>query len=377
VKILILTEAFYPLLRGGEMVLWHIARKLIERGHQVDVVTVRLPETPEHEEVEGVRIHRPVEREEVSKSESGSALLKKGRTIWELFDYADAHVREDRPDVVYTLAYTATAPGLLLGLRHGLPVLTDIGNFQATRHWRVSGPAFGTFHILKELSTLLLPGQSGFRSPSKFVASKIEQWSPLPVYAIPNPVNSSEVEEARREVDPKAVREEMGIDPDDRFFLFVGALEKVKNVSGLFEGFAKLGQEYNLVVVGSGSREAQLKLLADELFDTDRVQFLGQQPHPRVLRLMAASDGLVLASESENFPNVVIEALSAGTQVVSADVGGVSEVDSPNLHVVDDMSELLEAIQGLGEPVEDDSVLEKYSIENITDSFERMFRDVQ
>ncbi|GAA0393387.1 glycosyltransferase [Microbispora corallina] len=56
----------------------------------------------------------------------------------------------------------------------------------------------------------------------------------------------------------------------------------------------------------------------------DRVRVLGPVPDAR--RLVAAADLLVLASDCEGLPVVVMEALAAGVPVVSTDVGEVPEL---------------------------------------------------
>ncbi len=54
----------------------------------------------------------------------------------------------------------------------------------------------------------------------------------------------------------------------------------------------------------------------------------------------AAADGVVLSSSWENFPHVVVEALSVGTPVLATAVGGVTEV-------------LRDGVNGLLVPIED------------------------
>jgi len=57
-KILFINEYYPPHLGGVEVVLQNLAQGLVKLGHEVDVVTCRLPGTAAYEESEGVNIHR-------------------------------------------------------------------------------------------------------------------------------------------------------------------------------------------------------------------------------------------------------------------------------------------------------------------------------
>ena len=57
-----------------------------------------------------------------------------------------------------------------------------------------------------------------------------------------------------------------------------------------------------------------------------RVQFTGWVPPETLAELMSAADVSCLASDGEGWPNVVHEALSCGTPVVTTDVGSVREL---------------------------------------------------
>jgi teichuronic acid biosynthesis glycosyltransferase TuaC len=81
-----------------------------------------------------------------------------------------------------------------------------------------------------------------------------------------------------------------------------------------------------LLIVGGGPQRASLGRLARELGIDSRVHFTGELPPERMPTLYSAADLLVLASNNEGWPNVVLEALACGVAVVAADVGGVREI---------------------------------------------------
>ena len=84
--------------------------------------------------------------------------------------------------------------------------------------------------------------------------------------------------------------------------------------------------EGDLVIAGTGPEESALRALAADLGVADRVHFLGAVPHAALKRVYSAADVLVLASQREGWPNVLLESLACGTPVVATAVNGSPEV---------------------------------------------------
>ncbi len=82
----------------------------------------------------------------------------------------------------------------------------------------------------------------------------------------------------------------------------------------------------SLLIVGEGPIEASLKRLTDSLGLAQRVRFLGPVAHERMHEVYSAADVLVLASDREGWPNVLLEAMASGTPVAATNVWGAPEV---------------------------------------------------
>ena len=81
-----------------------------------------------------------------------------------------------------------------------------------------------------------------------------------------------------------------------------------------------------LVVLGDGPDAAALRELAKGMNLAKQVRFIGAMQQEQLCRWYSAADVLVLASSSEGWPNVLLEAMACGTPVVASDVGGVREI---------------------------------------------------
>jgi len=82
----------------------------------------------------------------------------------------------------------------------------------------------------------------------------------------------------------------------------------------------------DLFIVGTGPQENRLKALASKLGVAERVRFLGSVSQEQLRTIYSAADALVLASRTEGWPNVLLEAMACGTPVVSANVSGTPEI---------------------------------------------------
>jgi glycosyltransferase involved in cell wall biosynthesis len=143
------------------------------------------------------------------------------------------------------------------------------------------------------------------------------------IAVIPNGVDFAALAAAAR---PDALRSELGIPPAVPLIAYVGKNSRVKNVPRAVEVVRRARTAHRnlqVVFVGGGLDEQARETLAPDL-PPAQVRLLG--PRRDVPSILAASDALLLTSDSEGCPNVVIEALALGTPVVSADVGDVAVI---------------------------------------------------
>ncbi len=111
----------------------------------------------------------------------------------------------------------------------------------------------------------------------------------------------------------------------------VAALRPEKNLGRLIRAFATLASAppCRLVIVGDGPERASLHTLAAGLGLADRVTFAGHLSRPEPA--YAGFDIFALASDTEQMPLSVLEAMAAGLPVAATDVGDVAAMLSePN-----------------------------------------------
>lgn len=113
----------------------------------------------------------------------------------------------------------------------------------------------------------------------------------------------------------------------DFVYLHIGRLTAIKNQRLLINTFSEIltvKEKSKLLIVGSGELEIQLRRLVDDLGISDKVFFLGNRSD--IPKLLTNANVMVMTSDSECCPMVILESMAAGTPVISTEVGGVPEL---------------------------------------------------
>jgi|GEM_PF-1627156 len=150
------------------------------------------------------------------------------------------------------------------------------------------------------------------------------------------------------EVDRISYRKSLNIMPKEKVIGFVGRLSKEKNLDNLIKSATLLEGSFKLLIIGTGDEEDRLKKEVDKLKMAEKILFLGEVKDPRPY--YSVFDVLVLSSNTEGLPTVILEAIATKCIVVSTDCGGVREIflkGYPYLAKVNNSYDLLKKIQAI------------------------------
>lgn len=115
-----------------------------------------------------------------------------------------------------------------------------------------------------------------------------------------------------------------------RYILFVGALQPRKNIEGLmtaFEEVQKTERDLHLVIVGGGGWKSDTILHRIETSSVRRnIHILRRVPREDLVALYTHAEVFVLPSFSEGFGMPVLEAMAAGTPVITSNTSSLPEV---------------------------------------------------
>lgn len=164
--------------------------------------------------------------------------------------------------------------------------------------------------------------------------------------------------------------------------LAVGRLVPEKRFDAIVRAVARGASGARLAILGEGPERDRIVAEAARLGIAERVELGGYVPEPwgwfRKAKMLA------LASSTEAFGNVLVEALGHGLPVVSTRCGGPAEVLSEGRHgrlvPIGDDAALAAAIDATladpGDPAAHRARAEVFSVTAATDAFERVFEEV-
>jgi glycosyltransferase involved in cell wall biosynthesis len=129
----------------------------------------------------------------------------------------------------------------------------------------------------------------------------------------------------------------------DNAILFVGRIEITKGPKLLLDcipWFKERECPFHIFFAGEGTYKTYLENYVMRMKYNASVTFLGHLPHDYLPKIYNMSDVLILPSETEGAPMVVLESLACGTPVVASNVGGIPDIVSDGINgiVLNDLS---------------------------------------
>ncbi len=344
-RVLLTSPVFPPDLGGPAVYVPSLARFLMERGHQVEVVAFCSDPEPKGWSFPVVAIP-PM-----------SLPLRYLTGFWRVWQAAK------RADVVYVNEHLALLHVAAAKLR-GKPVMIrimvdgaweiahrkgwcgddDIVAFQEkTYGWQVK--------LTRALQKRWWRWSSHIIACSEFLRQIVIGYGvpPQKVQRIHNAYHGPRAEDVPQT--PAQARELLGLAPDRRYVLTICRLMVWKRVDGILEALVGMPDDVHLLVAGDGDMQVEWQALGEKLGLGARVHWLGNVPHARIPLLVRAADVFVLNSRYEGLSHTLLEVQALGTPIVASSVCGNPEVVEHGTNGLlvnpQDSNELREALRWL------------------------------
>ncbi|MDO9043815.1 MAG: glycosyltransferase family 4 protein [Methanobacteriaceae archaeon] len=310
-KICIVSDFFIPHYHGGgERRYYEIAKRLVKKGHQVDVICMKIAGVNNQEEIEGINIYhigptidKPPQRSSLNFINFIFAVFK-----WILTqDY----------DIIDAQAYAPLIPAFLGAKIKRTPIIGTIydvstdGDDQWIQSTKIAAIA--------EKILVRLPYNKIITVSNETKKSLVKYYN----------VKKSRICVVYAGVDLEFIDSVEVNEKYENTIIFVGRLAPHKHVDHLLKvvkSLKKVIPSVKLIVVGNGAEKENLIKLTKELEIEDNVQFLHDLDYRELIGEIKKSNILALPSTREGFGMVLAEANACKIPVVAYASGGVVEV---------------------------------------------------
>ncbi len=231
-------------------------------------------------------------------------------------------ISKSRPSAIFsTWAYPDSFASCLIAKSYNLPLIikvhgTDIHSVRgALRRWLTSWTLRSSKEIISVSMALKEIMIREFNVPQE------------KIFVIPNGVDKNKfypmsVDEINNLID-------IPINSNNNC-LFIGNLKTEKNISLLVRAFVEVVRKYGnhnvLHVIGGGALYKQLSEFIVDNKMSNNIILHGVIEHSLIPGWMNAADLLILPSDNEGMPNVVLEAKACGTPVLLSDIDAHREL---------------------------------------------------
>lgn len=289
-------------------------------------------------------------------------------------------IKELKPDILFSTVSTYNVIAILAKLLSRTPtklVIREAALLGQTRKERAKLKVIGlTYKCADKIISLSEGVKRNLIERYDAAENKIQ--------VIYNPVDIDDIE--------KQMTENISLPTaaNHKTIITAGRLVKEKDQATLIKAFniVQKNLPIELIILGEGAEEAELKALTAELGLTEKIHFLGFQKNPYAYFKQA--DLFALSSISEGFGHVFVEALTTGTPIVStrcnpgarevlqngrygkiAEVGDVVGLATQMQEVLQRTDQEKAAAQAKGK-----AYVKQYAVDEIVKEYGRMFQKV-
>lgn len=304
-KIAIVCPEYYPHIGGVETCVKEISERLTKRGFEIKVLTTcHSEEWPKEEVINGVEVRKfgSLAPNRIYDLPSPSMLFELTRQRVDIIHAYNIHAWTSF--VAYVAHRMHTKPRFVIS-----PFYHGRGQTKLADILWVPYRPFAR-KIVQDADAIVVNS----RAQKALIETTFKPSSRR--FIVYDGTNLAEIENA----------EPFALDAARRVLLYIGRLEKYKNVHIAIESMKYLPEDYHFYIIGRGTFGAYLQKCATSNNLQDRVHFLGYQPNNVAYRWLKTADVFVHLSAVESFGMTCIESLAAGTPVIANDDGlGLSE----------------------------------------------------
>jgi glycosyltransferase involved in cell wall biosynthesis len=320
-KILFVSDSYYPHVNGVYYFVSRIGPLLQQRGHEVAVIAPSGSMQSFQKKIDGLDVNGLA-----SLPVPGYRTIRITIPIM-LKSRIEGIIQSFRPDIIHIQDHFLICK-----------IVVDINS-------ELKIPVIGTNHLMAENFTVFIPSDqlkhrfetylwkafsrvfnrvNLVTTPTETGARLIRPKLKVNVIAISNGIN---LEKFNPSGDWFYIKEKYGI-PDKPVLLYTGRLDPEKHIEEILKSVAIALNtfDFSFVIVGKGTKKAALEQLTRQLGITDNVIFTGFVPDEDLPYFYKLSRCFIIASIAELLSLVTLQAMASGLPVIAVKAGALTEL---------------------------------------------------
>lgn len=318
-KIAIVTETYLPFIAGVSSSTDSIARFLVKTGHQVTVISPRPVLPIRKEEKELKLIYTPSVKDFFFAGKPMSLLPLPIPLMFR-------EIKKDKVDLVHIQeAGSLGISALMFAKLRKIPVVgaLHLTPEQIVRFIKIN-PFNLTIKIINQFlkiyynscAAVMVPTQT-FGRILKNIGVKKE------LVIVSNGVDIKRFTPAKEDFQ---IFKKYHLPNDKILFLYLGRIDKDKNIATIIKALTKTLEKIHLVIAGQGLEEKNLKDLINKLKVSDKISWLGLLPEEDLVKIYQAVDCFIIMSPYEVQSIVTLQAIACGLPVIASNKGALPEL---------------------------------------------------
>ena len=312
----IFSAQYLPHMGGVERYTYNLAKKLVEKGNDVTVVTSNVENVLYYEHMDGIQVYRmPC----FNFMNGRFPVLKLNRQFWKMHRI----ISKKSYDliVVNTRFYIHSIYGAIFAKKRARCIFIEHGTSHLTLHNRFLDFAE---NIVEHLMTKVeIHFCKEFYGVSNACVDWLIHFNIQGKGTLYNAVELSDFEDNSEE-SLRQFREKYKIPKDAIVITFTGRLLKEKGILTLIkavEELNKVNKNIYLLIAGDGDEESTVRQMK-----TKNIIPLGRISADRIIALLKESDIFCLPSDSEGMSTSVLEAAACKCYIITTKQGGAVEL---------------------------------------------------
>ncbi|HCL90812.1 MAG TPA: hypothetical protein DHW70_05795 [Candidatus Atribacteria bacterium] len=380
-KIAFFTNCYKPLVNGVVTSISSLKEAYERKGHEVYIFAPRVEDYLDQEK--NVFRYRSVNLTSKVKYPLPIPLSFRAKKV----------ITEFNPDIVhFHHPFLLSLPAIMYGRKLGIPkILTIHTQYEQYAYYVSPVPERVTHEAIKMIISNLAYKTDCITTPSASMKKIIENYGiKNRIEVVPNAIHLISFKEDD-ELKRTEIRKKYNLKENDKIILFVGRVASEKSIDKIIKALAIIKKrninKVKLLIVGGGKAMDELKQLARTLKVEEDVIFAGTVSYEEIQHYYKMAYVFTIASTTETFGIVTIEALASGVPVVAVKAPGAADIltDAVDGLLVDDnVEKIANALEKIIKEPELREKLsrgalktsEKYSINTISEVMLNLYREV-